>query len=89
MRMDSRQVTWNLNCVEKLNENEKGSPYWITDISDGERQYTSNTPRDCNSVELVKRICLYINLHQTMVKTTKRRIKGEVSWNQEYVWTIN
>ena len=57
----------------------------MTDISDGIRQYTSNTPRDCNSVELVSRICLYINLHQTMVKTTKRRIKGEVSWNQEYV----
>ena len=29
---------------DKLNENEKGSPYWMTDIADGVGQYTSFTP---------------------------------------------
>jgi hypothetical protein len=39
---------------DKLNEHERGSPYWMTDISDGVRQYTINTPADFNILELVK-----------------------------------
>ena len=31
---------------DKLNENDRGSPYWMTNISDGVRQYTINVPRD-------------------------------------------
>jgi hypothetical protein len=39
---------------DKLNENEQGTPYWMTDISDGVRQYTINTPPDFNILDLVK-----------------------------------
>jgi hypothetical protein len=39
---------------DKLNENERGSPYWMSDISDGVRQYTINTPVDFNILELLK-----------------------------------
>ena len=39
---------------DKINENEKGSPYWMTDISDGVRQHTINTPESFEILELVK-----------------------------------
>jgi hypothetical protein len=40
---------------DKLNENEKGNPYWISHISDGVRQYTSNTTADFEILDLIKR----------------------------------
>ena len=39
---------------DKINENEKGSPYWMTDISDGVRQYNINVPESFDILELVK-----------------------------------
>ena len=50
-------VSYNIKpaCYDKLNENQKkGSPYWMTDIADGARQYTINTLESFESLELVK-----------------------------------
>jgi hypothetical protein len=44
------------SLFDKLNENEKGSPYWMSHISDGVRQYTIDVPQNLEISDLVKRI---------------------------------
>ena len=34
---------------------ELGTRYWVANIGEGVKQYTINTPKDLNSLELVKR----------------------------------
>ena len=40
---------------DKINENERGEPYWMSHIQDGVRQYSIDVPADFNILELVKR----------------------------------
>jgi hypothetical protein len=57
-QLDANNVPTNKKQVafyNKLNEHARGSPYWMTDISDGVRQYTINTPADFDILDLVKR----------------------------------
>jgi hypothetical protein len=50
-------VSWNIKpaLFDKLNENAKGNPYWMSHISDGVRQYTINTTADFEILDLIKR----------------------------------
>ena len=56
----------------------------MTDISDGVRQYTSNTPRDLNIFEVIKRKVFNYKIVLSHGKRISDEIKGEASSNQEY-----
>ena len=69
---------------DKINENEKGSPYWMTDISDGVRQYTINTPESFEILELVKRKIFKYNIHLNHGKNFRHGERGLLDLNPLY-----
>ena len=51
------------NKIKPASTNEVGNRYWMVSIGDGIRQYTINTPKYFNSLELVKRTILDTKLN--------------------------
>jgi hypothetical protein len=80
-------VVWKLKPAffYKLNENEKGSPYWMSHISDGVRQYTIDVPQYFEILDLVKR---KIFKYPTMLNHGKT-IRPEYGENPVYTKMIH
>jgi hypothetical protein len=75
---------------DKINENERGTPYWMTHIHDGVRQYTIDIPADFNILEIIKRKIfkhkLLINHGRTFRATS---LNGAFGLNPLYETMIN
>ena len=69
---------------DKMNENEKGNPYCMTDISDGVRQYTINTPESFEILELVELKSLYYKIHVNHGKNFRDDQRGNIGLNPLY-----
>ena len=69
---------------DKINENEKGSPYWMTDISDGVRQYTISMPESFDILELVKLKIFKYKIHLSHGRKFRHGDRGILDLNPLY-----
>ena len=65
---------------DKLNENEKGSPYWMSHISDGVRQYTIKIPDEFEILELINRKIFKFRTKLNHGRTIRDELSG--AWGE-------